>query len=85
MVVGDRQAHRDLAIILLSQLTTVLPRHADRMSSFFGIPVSSMIQARIAPCRSIAGTTWARTADMTASSDQSALATKWCNDGSGAI
>src|SRR5207342_673444 len=31
VIVGHRQAHRDLAIILLTQLSAVLPRNADRM------------------------------------------------------
>ena len=47
---------------------------------FLGKPVSSMIQAWIGPCRSIVGSTRARTTPSTAASDQSALATRWCSD-----
>lgn len=34
MIAGDRQADRDLAVILLAQLATILPRHADRVLAF---------------------------------------------------
>ena len=47
---------------------------------FLGKPVSSRINARIRPRRSMTGRTCVRTAVSTASSDQSALATKWCSD-----
>lgn len=49
LLIGDRQRHGDLAIVLLAELTTILPGHADRMSALLGKPVSSMIQARIVP------------------------------------
>jgi hypothetical protein len=45
---------------------------------FLGKPVSSMIQASIGPCRSIAGTTICRTFVSTRSSDQRPSPTK-CN------
>src|SRR5258705_62471 len=47
---------------------------------FFGMPVSSMIQARMGACLSIFGSTNARTALSNAASCQGALATKWCSD-----
>ena len=31
VIVGDRQADRNLAVVLLAELTAVLPRHADRV------------------------------------------------------
>src|SRR6266404_6530872 len=31
MFVGNRQRHRDLAIVLFAKLTTILPRNTDRM------------------------------------------------------
>ncbi len=31
VIVGSRQAHRDLAIVLLAELPAILPRHADRV------------------------------------------------------
>ena len=34
--VGQRQRHRDLAVVLLAQLAAVLPRHADRMPALLG-------------------------------------------------
>ena len=34
VVVGNRQADRDLAVVLLAELATVLPCHADRMRAF---------------------------------------------------
>jgi len=40
-----------------------------------GMPVSSMISARIGPRCSMTGSTWSDTAASIASSDQSALAT----------
>ena len=36
MIVGDREAHRDLAIVLFAELATVLPRDADRMRALLG-------------------------------------------------
>src|SRR6478672_9251502 len=36
MIIGDRHAHRDLAIVLLAELAAVLSRHADRVRSFLG-------------------------------------------------
>ena len=36
VIVGDRQADRDLAVVLLAELATVLPRHADRMRALLG-------------------------------------------------
>ena len=34
VIVGRRQAHRDLAVVLLAELATILPRHADRVLAF---------------------------------------------------
>jgi hypothetical protein len=36
VVIGHRQAHRDLAIVLLAQLAAVLPGHADRVPTLLG-------------------------------------------------
>lgn len=36
MIVGSRQSHSDLAVILLSKLSAVLPCHTDRMLAFLG-------------------------------------------------
>src|ERR1017187_923135 len=36
MVIGDRQRHRDLTIVLLAELTAVLPRHPDRVPPLLG-------------------------------------------------
>jgi hypothetical protein len=33
---GHRQRHRDLAVVPLAQLPTILPRHPDRMLPFLG-------------------------------------------------
>src|ERR1700688_916961 len=33
MFVGNRQRHRDLAVVLLAKLTAILPRNTDRMPS----------------------------------------------------
>jgi hypothetical protein len=38
MVIGDRQRHHRLAIVLLAQLAAILPRHADRMAAFLREP-----------------------------------------------
>ncbi len=35
MIVGSRQAHGHLAVVLFTELTAVLPRHADRVLAFF--------------------------------------------------
>ncbi len=35
-MIGDRQRHRDLAIVLLAELAAILPRHADRMPALLG-------------------------------------------------
>src|SRR5271170_2675096 len=35
MIIGGRQAHSDLAVILLAKLSTVLPCHTDRMLALF--------------------------------------------------
>ena len=82
MGIRQRQRHRDLAIVLLAELAAILPRHPHRMLPFLGKPVSSMIQASIGPCRSIAGSTISRTLARTVSSDQRPSPTKcnsdWC-------
>jgi len=36
MVIGKRQRHRYLAIVLLAELATILPRDADRVLSLLG-------------------------------------------------
>ena len=36
MAIGQRQRYRHLAIVLLAELTAILPRHADRMPSLLG-------------------------------------------------
>jgi hypothetical protein len=36
VIIGGRQAHNDLAVVLLAKLSTVLPRHTDRMLAFLG-------------------------------------------------
>ncbi len=36
MVIGNRQRHRYLAIVLLAELATILPRDADRVLSLLG-------------------------------------------------
>jgi hypothetical protein len=35
VIVGSRQAHCHLAVVLFAELTAVLPRHADRVFAFF--------------------------------------------------
>jgi hypothetical protein len=37
VVVGHRQADRDLAIVLLAELPAILPRHADRLRALLGV------------------------------------------------
>lgn len=34
--IGDREADRDLAVVLLAELTAILPRDPDRMPAFLG-------------------------------------------------
>ena len=34
MIIGGRQAHRDLAVVLFAELSTVMPRHTDRVLAF---------------------------------------------------
>ena len=36
MAIGQRQRHRHLAVVLLAELTAILPRHADRMPPLLG-------------------------------------------------
>src|SRR5262249_3391574 len=36
IVIGDRQRHRDLTIVLLAKLATILSSHPDRMLPFLG-------------------------------------------------
>ena len=36
MMIGQRQRHRHLAIVLLAKLPAILPRHADRMLALLG-------------------------------------------------
>jgi len=36
VAVGNRQRYRNLAIVLLAHLSAILPRHANRVRSFFG-------------------------------------------------
>ena len=38
MVIGNRQRHRDLTIVLLAKLAAVLPRYPDRMPPLLGKP-----------------------------------------------
>ena len=35
-MIGDRQGHGDLAIVLLAKLAAILPRNPDRMSPLLG-------------------------------------------------
>jgi hypothetical protein len=80
MIGRKRQRDGDLAIVLFAELATILPGDTDRVDAFLGMPVSSTIQPRTVPRCCMMGKTRARTASSTVSSDQSALATKWCND-----
>ena len=49
-MVGDRQGYGDLAVVLLAELSAVLARDArPKCFPFFANPVSSTIQASIAP------------------------------------
>ena len=36
MVIGQRQRHRDLAVVLLAELAAILPRHPDRVLPLLG-------------------------------------------------
>ena len=78
--IGDRQRHRDLAVVLFAELTTVLRATPTKCRPFFGKPVSSMIQASIGPCRSTAGPASSRTLSSIASSDHGELPTKCRSD-----
>jgi hypothetical protein len=54
LMIGDRQRHRNLAIILLAELAAILPRHPHRVLALLGEAVRlsgspSMIQASIGP------------------------------------
>jgi hypothetical protein len=35
-VIGNRQRHRDLTIVLLAKLAAILPRHPDRVPPLLG-------------------------------------------------
>ena len=78
MAIGQRQRYRHLAIVLLAELTAILPRHADRMPSLLGKArvVDDPGRDRAVPLR-ICGSTISRTLANTRSSDQPPKPIKW--------
>ena len=60
----------------VAELPTTLPRHTDGVLAFFGMPVPSMISARIGPRCAMRGRTRACAAASTALSDPSEFVTK---------
>jgi len=79
-MIGQREAHRNLTVVLLVELTAILPGHAIECRPLLGKPVSSMIQASTGPLRVIAGSTNSPTLASIAMSDNGALPTKCSND-----
>jgi len=77
-VIGDRERHGDLAVVLLSKLAAYCRATPTECLPFLGKLVSSKIHALVGPERSIVGNVNMRILARTASSDHMALPTK-CN------
>src|SRR5271154_2685957 len=80
MMIGQRQRYCDLAIVLLASCPQYCRATPTECWPCLGKPVSSMIQASIAPCRCIWGTTISRTLASTFSSDHFPSPMKCSND-----
>jgi hypothetical protein len=65
-IIGNRQCHCDLTIVLLAEPTAILPRDADQMDPFFVMPVSSTILTSAGHFLSMEGRTRSRTLPKTA-------------------
>src|SRR5712671_4013162 len=76
IMIGQRQRHCDLAVILLAELTAYCRVTPTECRPFLGKPVSSTIQASTGPLRSIAGSTSSPTLASIAASDHGAFPTK---------
>jgi hypothetical protein len=76
LIARNRERNRDLAVVLLAGFAAVLTRYTDRVLPFFGMPVSSMIQARTGAAFSMTGSTKPRTDAISFASSHGALATK---------
>jgi hypothetical protein len=75
VIVRGRQADRDLAVVLFAKLPTILSRHADRVLAFLrhaGVIDDQGPDRATSPNDVMTGSTRARTAPSTASSDQAA-------------